>query len=256
MKTFRQIAALAVIWAAGAAGILHAADFDRSHAQLTQILRQHVREARVNYAALKKDSAGLNRYLDVLAAVSRDDFKNWTEAEQIAFLVNAYNAWTLRLIVDHHPVASIRRIGGWFSGPWDQKIVRLFGTTITLDDLEHKMLRGDYAEPRVHFALVCAAKGCPPLRDEAYTGARLNEQFDDQARRFLGDPAKNRVDAARRTVFLSPVFKWFAGDFERKSGSVLAGVAAYWPPEARAALRDDFKIRYTDYDWSLNEQIR
>ena len=172
----------------------------------------------------------------------------------MAFLLNAYNAYTLKLITDRYPLKSIKDIGGWFSGPWDQPVVKLFGETITLNTVEHKILRKDYSEPRIHFALVCAAKGCPPLRGEAYVAARLNGQLDDQAKLFLANPAKNRVDVANHTVYLSPIFKWYGSDFEKKSGSVLTALKPYWP--GKAVATDDFKIRYTDYDWSLNEPAK
>jgi len=125
---------------------------------------------------------------------------------------------------------------------------------VTLNTVEHKMLRRDYREPRIHFALVCAAKGCPPLRTEAYVAGRLDEQFDDQARKFLANAEKNRVETGERVVYLSPIFKWYGADFEKKSGSVLAALETYWPGKAPAALASGgFRIRYTDYDWSLND---
>lgn len=231
-----------------------AAEFDQTHALFTSVLVRHVQASRVNYAALQASSQDLDTYLAEGAAVTRAEFKAWPEPQQIAFLINAYNAWTLRLIVDHYPVKSIKDIGSFITGPWDQPIVRLFGDVITLNILEHKILRVDYAEPRLHFAVICAAKGCPPLRAEAFVGRRLDEQLADQARQFLANPAKNRVEVAERTVYLSPLFKWYGADFGKTSGSVLAALSPYWPEEAAAALRrGDFKIRYTDYDWSLNE---
>ena len=230
-----------------------AAEFDDTHALFTGVLERHVRNARVDYAALKARPSDLNRYLDQVARVSRTEFKRWSGPRQIAFLSNAYNAHTLRLIIEHYPVKSIKDIGGLLNGPWDQPVVKLFGETITLNTLEHKILRKDYDEPRLHFALVCAAKGCPPLRGEAYVGARLEEQLVDQARQFLAEPGKNRIAATERAVYLSPVFKWYGGDFEKKHGSVLAALKPYWPDKSGALVQDDFKIRYTDYDWSLNE---
>jgi len=234
--------------------LLTAAEFDHDHRKLTDVLQVHVKDARVNYAALKAEPKGLNHYLDQLASVTRVEFDSWSEARRIAFLCNAYNAWTLRLIIAHYPVKSIKDIGSLFSGPWDQAIVRLFGETITLDTLEHKILRKEFDEPRIHFALVCAAKGCPSLRNEAYVAARLDEQLNAQAKRFLAAADKNRVDAGARIVYLSPIFKWYGADFEKKSGTVLAALKPYWPEQARDALeKGGFKIRYTDYDWSLNE---
>ena len=230
-----------------------AAEFDQSHARLDAVLKQHVKNARVDYAALKAHPQDLNRYLAQVAAVSKAEFKHWSEPQQIAFLSNAYNAYTLRLIVDNYPLKGIKDIGSFFKGPWDQPVVKLFGETLTLNTVEHKILRVDYAEPRLHFVLVCAAKGCPPLRNEAYVGARLEEQLVDQAKQFLAETDKNRVDAAARTVYLSPIFKWYSGDFEKKSGSVLAALKPYWPGKPAAGY-ENFKIRHTDYDWSLNEQ--
>lgn len=132
-------------------------------------------------------------------------------------------------------------------------MVRLFGSTTTLDFVEHKLLRKNYNEPRIHFALVCAARSCPPLRSEAYQANRLDEQLDDQARRFLADPSKNRVDPAERVIYFSPIFKWYAGDFEKRSDSVLGFVKPFWPESVGKKLeKADFKVRYTEYGWSLN----
>ena len=250
-KTFRALFAVALSCAALTSGVA-AADFDQSHTIFDGVLKQYVKNARVDYAALKAHPLDLNRYLDQVAAVSKTDFKKWSEPQQIAFLSNAYNAYTLRLIIDHYALKSIKDIGNAFKGPWDQPMVKLFGQTITLSTVEHKILRVDYAEPRLHFVLVCAARGCPPLRGEAYVGTRLEGQLVDQAKQFLAEATKNRIEATKRTVYLSPIFKWYGGDFEKKSGSVLAVLKPYWPGKAIAT--DGFKIRYTDYDWSLNEQ--
>ena len=133
-------------------------------------------------------------------------------------------------------------------------MVRLFGKPETLNRIEHQMLRKNYDEPRVHFALVCAARGCPPLRSEAYTADRLNAQLDDQGRIFLAAPHKNSVDLEARVLNLSPIFKWFRKDFEKKYGSVIGFIKAYWPPEISAKMTgENYEIRYTSYDWSLND---
>ncbi len=250
----RGLCALALGWLITASRAA-AAEFDQTHALFTGILAQYVKDARVNYAALKAHREALNRYLDRVAAVTKGDFKKWNEPQQIAFLSNAYNAYTLRLIIDHYPIKGIKDIGSLLYGPWDQPIVKLLGETTNLKTVEHKMLRKDYAEPRIHFALVCAAKGCPPLRSEASVGVRLDEQLNDQAKQFLASPDKNRIAPTERVVYLSPIFKWYGSDFEKKSGSVLGALRRYWPEKPAAALaKGDFKIRYTDYDWSLNDQ--
>jgi hypothetical protein len=238
----------------GVAVLAQAAPFDQTHPLLAKTLKAYVKDALVDYTALKANRQDLDRYLGEVAAVAEPDFKQWSEQQRLAFLINAYNAYTLQLIIDHYPVKSIKDIGGWVKGPWDQPVVRLFGRALTLNDLEHKILRVEYAEPRIHVALVCAARGCPPLRSEAYVADRLDAQLDDQARQFLATANKNRVDAGERVFYLSPLFKWYGADFEKKSGSVLAALKPYWPKEAAAALaKDGFKIRYTDYDWALNQ---
>src|ERR1051326_887668 len=216
-------------WTTGAA----AAGFDHSHALFDKVLKAHVKDALVNYPALKASPKDLNAYLDQLAGVSEADFQKWTEKQQLAFLINLYNAATLRLITDNYPIASIKKIGGLLSGPWKQEVVRLFGQITTLDHLEHQVLRKKYTEPRVHFAIVCAAHGCPPLRSEAYVAEQLDAQLDDQGRKFLGTAAKNSVDARARTLYLSPIFKWFSEDFEKKSGTVQKFVAPFFPDAAR-----------------------
>ena len=237
--------------------------FDHNHTALDRVLKQHVADGWVGYAALKAAPQPLDAYLATLAAVPEAEFKTWPEKERLAFLINLYNAATLKLIVDHYPVASIKKIGGFFNfgglgdGPWAQKVVRLFGRVTTLDYVEHEIIRKEYGEARVHFALVCAARGCPPLRAEAWTADRLEAQLDEQGKIFLGQTAKNRVEAKARTLYLSPIFKWFAGDFEAASGSVEKFVTPFLPEAARTALTaGGFKISYTDYDWSLNDAAK
>lgn len=240
-----------------AAGVVlpeaHASGFDHSYASLNRALKRYVRDGLVDYAGLKA-GAELDQCLAGLEAVSEEDFKQWSREEQIAYLVNLYNARTLRLIADHYPVKSIKALGNLFQGPWDRPVVSLFGKAGTLNAIEHQMLRKNYDEPRVHFALVCAARGCPPLRSEAYTVDKLNAQLDDQGRVFLSTPRKNFPDLEARVLNLSPIFKWFRRDFEKKSGSVIRFIRSYWPSEISAKITDEnYEIRYTSYDWSLND---
>ncbi|MEQ2005367.1 MAG: DUF547 domain-containing protein [Limisphaerales bacterium] len=230
----------------------HPAEFN--HTALDAILKKNVRDGWVNYTALKADPKPLNSYLDALAAVPEKDFNGWPERERLAFLINLYNAATMKLIVDHYPVKSIKDIGGFLGSPWKQEVVRLFGKVTTLHEIEHGIIRKQYSDARAHFALVCAAKGCPPLRTEAFLAARLDEQLDDQGRVFLGQTHKNHVDAGSRTLHLSPIFKWFSEDFEKQSGSVLKFVTPFFDDASRQALTEGkFNIRFTDYDWSLND---
>ncbi len=221
-----------------------AQEFDPAHARFDAVLNAHVTDGQVDYKALKAALEELNAYLDELAAVPEAQFRSWTEPRQIAFLANLYNAATLKLIVDHYPVKSIKDIGSLFKGPWDQPVVRLFGRTITLNNLEHDILRKEYNEPRLHMALVCAAKGCPPLRSEAFVGERLDEQLADQSRIYLASPTGLQLDRAKGEARISAIFKWYGKDFP----SVPAFVARY-----SGQNMDGLKIRYLDYDWSLNE---
>ena len=251
MKMFPVLFFAAVLFA-------HGAGFDHSHRALDTILKQQVEDGRVDYRALKENRQPLDDCLRQLGAVTETGFKQWTEPQQLAFLINLYNAATLQLIIDHYPVKSIKDIGGLLKGPWKQEFVPLFGRKVTLDHLEHEVLRAKYDEPRIHFGLVCAAKGCPPLRPEAFTAEQLETQLDEQGRLFLRDPKKNRVEARTRTVYLSPIFKWFSEDFERSSGSILKFVARYFEAKDQEFLNTEknWRIRYTDYDWSLNEVVR
>jgi len=236
-----MLAALCVI----TAGSVMAQEFDHTHASFDGILKVQVLDGAVDYAALKAAPQALDQYLDMLAAVPEAQFKTWTEARQIAFLANLYNASTLRLILDHYPLKSIKKIGSIFKGPWDQPAVRLFGKTITLNHLEHGILRKDYHEPRLHMALVCAAKGCPPLRREAYTGERLNEQLNDQSRTYLASPAGLVINRDKGVASISSIFKWYGDDFP--------SVPAFIEAQSGHSL-DGLKTRYLKYDWSLNGQ--
>ncbi|RME92606.1 MAG: DUF547 domain-containing protein [Verrucomicrobia bacterium] len=245
---------MTVAWAvSGWTLTLGAASFDHTHRLWDEVLQAHVHDGLVAYARLLEHRTPLDRYLEQTAAVTETQFETWTRPRQLAFLINLYNAGTVRLILDHYPVGSIKDLGRWFRSPWELPVIRLWGKNRTLDELEHKIIRPRYHEPLVHFALVCAARGCPPLRSEAYVAERLKAQLEDQVRRFLAQTAKNRVEPAARTLYLSPIFKWYREDFEKAAGSVTAFLRPYWPPEVAATIDDRFRLRYTDYDWSLND---
>ena len=233
-------------------------------------------EGMVDYERLKADNASLDEFLKAMAQLGRGTFDAWDSDAKIAFWINAYNALTLDAIIDRYPIKasfgrsliypknSIRQI----RGVWDKLEWTVMGSKMTLDGIEHETLRAHFNEPRIHVALVCAAMGCPPLRDEPYTGERLDEQLDDQARKFLSNPAKLRVDRDAGRLHLSPIFDWFGEDFVETYGT---DEKFEWYDEAERAVvsfvsrhlsKDDgeylesteLSIRYLDYDWSLNEQ--
>lgn len=231
-------------------------ELDHQHAAWTRILERWVDDGNVDYRGMADDGEeALNAYLASLSAVCSEDYVRWSREQRLAFWVNAYNAYTVRLILDHYPIASIRKIG-WLPGAAFRKdfipMPGLKGGKISLNEIEHDTLRADFKEPRIHFALVCASRSCPVLRSEAYRPKDLDSQFDDQAKAFLRDPGKNRFDQAKRTAYLSAIFDWFAVDFEAASGSVPAFVAPYVDQPWITA--EDVKVEHLDYDWSLNER--
>ncbi len=245
--------------------------FDIEHAAWTALLRKHVRPVRggqatqVAYAGFKADRAALKAYLDSLSAVTPATFGAWARAERQAFLVNAYNAFTVELILTRYPdLKSIRDLGSLLSNPWKPRWIGLLGTRVSLDDIEHAMLRkrGDYDDPRVHFAVNCASIGCPALREEAFVAARLDAQMDEQTLRFMSDRTRNRFNAQRGRLELSKIFDWYGEDFRlghRGIGSLPAFAARYADqladtPADRGRIRaGGVDIAYTDYDWTLND---
>jgi len=231
--------------------------FDLSHKAFDTLLKTYVRNGRVDYAALKADSRKLALYLQSLSSVSLQEFESLSEKDQIAFLINAYNAFTLDLILRHYPVKSIGDIGGPIrmvnlarGTPWKKYTFDLLGEKRNLDWIEHGKLRKDYNEPRIHFAINCASIGCPHLRSEAYTGSQLESQLRSATLDFLRDREKNYYDPKSNTLYLSKIFEWFEEDFIRNSGSILEFLKKQDPNFGN--WKGNPKIRYTDYDWNLN----
>lgn len=230
------------------------AQFDHSHRTYGELLSRFVVGPRVDYKGLRKDRNNLDLYLQLSSEVTEPEFLRWNEAQQMVYLINLYNARTLALILDYYPIKSINHIGGLMRGPWRLNVVPLFGEMLTLDQLEHEILRKKYHEPRIHFALVCAAKGCPPLREEPYMAENLEEQLQDQGVRFFAESEKNRVDSAAGVVYLSPIFKWFKNDFTRDGKTVLAFVTPYFDERSQSVIKanKEMRLKFTYYDWALN----
>lgn len=231
--------------------------FDHSHAAWTSVLSRYVKDGFVDYAGLKKDGqADLRAYLGTLESICRGHYDTWTREQKLAYWINAYNAYTVRLILDHYPLKSIRKIGLLPGAAFREEFIPskgVRGKTLSLNDIEHEILRKDFTEPRIHFAIVCASKGCPALRSEAYRPADLDRQLEDAARTFVRDPAKNRFDASKRTLYLSSIFKWFREDFERAAKTLPEFVARFADEQTATALRaGSVRIEFLDYDWSLN----
>jgi len=263
-----QLLSLGSVLVLGAALTRAAESFDRSHAAWTGLLAAHVRwndagtATAVDYAGFARDRAALDAYRAALAAVTEADFATWPTADRLAFLVNAYNANTIALVLTRYPdLKSIKDLGGWITSPWKERFFELLGATRSLDDVEHGLIRGGIGkdEPRVHFALNCASIGCPALRPEAYRGDVIEGQLADQTKRFLSDHTRNRAAAGSGSLEVSQIFEWYGKDFERAAGSVAKFLAPY-----AAQLSDDAAVRariaaaalpvtFLAYDWRLND---
>lgn len=252
-----------VLWLVPAAAT---AEFD--HDPWDRLLADYVRVfdsgrvTAVDYTALASARSQLTGYLDALAAVPRAEFDGWSRDAQLAFLINVYNSWTVDLILSEYPeIDSIRDIGFLPGAAWRRDIVSLFGEQVSLDDVEHGMIRGweRFKEPRIHFAVNCAAIGCPALRPEAYVASRLDEQLEDSTRLFLADRDRNYLE--NDTAYISRIFDWYEEDFERGWQGVNSvqdflfryADALDASPAQQARLESaTLRIRHLDYDWGLN----
>ncbi|MCH2235126.1 MAG: DUF547 domain-containing protein [Crocinitomicaceae bacterium] len=220
-----------------------------THSIWNELLAQYVtEEGKVNYKGFVKDEVLLNQYLDSLSAHHPDE--SWNKDDRLAFWINAYNAFTVKLIVMNYPVKTIKELGGSIykvNTPWDIKFITIGNETYDLNNIEHGIIRKKFEEPRIHFAVNCASISCPRLRNEAFIGERLNEQLDDQARYFINNPDKNKI--GKKKAYLSKIFKWFAGDFKTKYGSVNDFINIY----SVTNVTKKFEVYFLDYDWNLNE---
>ena len=244
---------------------------DHSHAAWSALLKKHVaplkggQASQVRYAGFAADRAVLKTYLGQLSAVNATAFAGFSPAQQMAFLINAYNAFTVELILTRWPkLASIKDLGSLLQSPWKPKWVALLGEMVSLDDIEHGMLRkrGRYDDPRVHFGVNCASIGCPALREEAFDAARLDAQLDEQALRFMSDRTRNRYGAAGGKLEVSKIFDWFGEDFRLGHRGIAslpaflgryADVLADAPTERERIRAGQAEITFLDYDWKLND---
>ena len=254
-----------------------AADF--SHQTWDKLLQRNVvmiqdgQASRVDYSAFQKNQKVLQAYLASMSAVSRSEFDAWSKDQQLAFLINAYNAWTIEFVLSAYPdIKSIKDLGSFFSSPWKKEFINLLGETRSLDNIEHTLIRGSgrYNEPRIHFAVNCASIGCPALLNRAYTAEKLDAQLELVTRNFLSDRTRNYYLNAE--LHVSPIFDWYKKDFEQ-GWSGINSVSNFLGRYADALdlgktgpviivngksvsehLRDgSLGIAYTDYDWSLND---
>lgn len=232
------------------------------HQLFSEVLAEFVADGLVDYAALRNEKR-LDQYLVQLDGTNPADYA--TEAERLALWINAYNAYTFKLVADDYPIENINDLGtggriiGWLlnRSPWDIRFAKVGGEEYTLNEIEHEILRVRFDEPRIHFAIVCAAVSCPPLRAEAYFPERLDTQLAEQGRQFIADTRSNRFDLDRKKAEVSAIFSWFDQDFGGNDPEVLAFIATLAPGEvAESILKNprEWSLGYFHYDWSLNDQ--
>ena len=221
-----------------------------SHEIFDRLLAKNVTDAGlVDYKGFIQDSVTFNEYLNLLSSNHPND-KNWSRDERLAYWINAYNAFTIKLIIDHYPVKSIKDIKKGIpmvSDTWTINFIKIEGKSYDLNKIEHGIVRPKFNEPRVHFALNCASMGCPPMLNAAYTAAKLNEQLDSQANRFINDGIHNKIISPKKAN-LSKIFSWFSGDFKKTAPSVIDFINRY----AKTKLSASADIDYNSYDWKLN----
>jgi len=257
------------------------AQFDHSHAAWTALLERNVvvvdggKASQPHYAGFAQDRAPLKAYLDSLSKVTEQEFNGWSKPQRIAFLINAYNAFTVEKILTRYPdIKSIWDFGKVFGNPFKDTFFTLLGRAGTLDRIEHEMLRkkGAYDEPRVHFAVNCASIGCPMLREEAYVAERLDAQLEEQAVRFLSDRSRNRYSAKSGALEVSKIFDWFKEDwtsgyrgFAGKQAPIqsreqyfgrYAQLLADGAKQQKVVEDGKAPIGFLEYDWALNDAQR
>ena len=220
-----------------------------SHTIWDELLQAHVTdEGIVDYTGFIKEKAKFEKYLNLLSNTPPQ--RSWKRTEQLAYWINAYNAFTVKLIIDHYPIKSIKDIKRgvpFVNTVWDIKFIEIGGHKYDLNKIEHGILRKRFKEPRIHFAVNCASASCPPLLNHAYGGDKIYTQLNQQAKRFLADTSKNKISTSKTQ--LSKIFKWFKKDFT-KDGSLKDFIAQYAP----ASFNKNAKISFLKYDWRLNNK--
>ncbi len=270
----RRAAAQWLLTAAGtccALGFAHASyaqgGADHSYAAWDALLKKHVKwlpdnkQSRANYKGFAADRSELKAVLESFSKVTQTQFNAFSRAQQMAFLINAYNAFTVELILTQYPdLKSIKDLGSFVQSAWKKKFFSLLGEQRHLDWIEHEQLRPKYQDPRVHGAVNCASIGCPALRNEAFTAPQLDAQMEDGMLRFMGDRTRNRYANGQAQV--SSIFKWFGEDFTKghKGFSSMDDVLAKYAVQLADSPADRAKLAakgtalsFLDYDWSLND---
>lgn len=231
---------------------------DHEHKAWNEIVSKYVTEkdgqTYFEYKKLKNDrlqNKVFEKYLQELSSVSEKDYMKLKRDQKFAFLVNAYNAFTVKLILDNYPLDSIKDIGGLFSSPWKIEFFTLLGEKRNLDYIEHTILRKKFEEPRVHFAVNCASMGCPNIQKIAFTAKNLEKLLTKGETDFFRQKSKNRIDKESKTVYVSKIFNWFGEDFEKKYGTLKMYLAKVFKVDEINSK--EYSVKFTEYSWDLNE---
>ena len=245
---------------------------DQATAAWDKLLKKHVQwnatgvASTLSYKGMQADRAELKKVLDGFSAVSKAEYDGWKKDDRLAFLINAYNAFTVEIILTKYPdLKSIRDVGSIVTKTWRIKFFKLLGEERHLDNIEHDMIRapGVFNEPRIHMACVCASIGCPALRPEAFTGANLDASLEDNVKRFLKDKTRNRFNATSGKLEVSKIFDWYKDDFQKGFKGIAsreqffgkyAELLADDPASQKIVKDGKADISFLDYDWLLNDK--
>ena len=255
------------------------ARFDHTHSAFDGLVKDYVDDGRVEYKGFINSRDDFNGYLKSLGDVTEEQYESWTNKQKLAFWINAYNAFTVKAIIDHYPIRrSFTFIGIFYApknsilqipGVWKKLRFKAVGKDVTLDQIEHEILRVEFNEPRIHSAINCASLGCPDLRDTVYTAEGLDFQLDESSVNFVNDKNKGVwVSPDGKTIKVSKIFKWFGEDFyrsynsedfsnrKRRDNGVLGYIVAYTQDEKTRNIikSNNFKLKHLYYDWTLNEK--
>ncbi len=238
--------------------------FDPGYKIYATVLAKSVNGEAIDYKQLKENRLSLDTVVAQFSALSSEAYARMTTSESMTFWINAYNAITLRSIIDAYPVQSIRDI----KGVWKEKQWNVAGRIVTLDEIEHSILRPDYKDPRVHFAVNCASVGCPPLLPVPFKPEQLDSQLHEVSAQFVNHLTRNKIDINRATISTTQIFEWFGDDFialyggdqqfsylEKKDAAIMNFIYTY-ANETNANLLSSYEkwsLEYYDYDWSLND---
>lgn len=230
---------------------INAYSFDHDYKKWEKVLNQYTQnvdgQILVNYKEIKKGSADFNLFIQNLEGLKEKEFKKFTSDQKLAFWINTYNAFTVKWIIKHYPIKSIKDTGSLFSNPWSKSFINMFGKKMTLDNIEHDFIRKNFKEARIHFAVNCASIGCPSLYQKAFVASKLDSQLEAATKFFLTNKSKNHIKG--NTYYLSKIFDWYGDDFKKYHVSVLNFVKIYMG----VSPKKNAKIKFLEYNWKLNE---